>query len=65
MLENLNQLVKENTQDAIVNNSEIPDDKNEAAIQAASGSIFDALKQQMASGNVSQLAATFKGGACR
>jgi hypothetical protein len=62
MLENLNQLVKENAQEAIVNNNEVPNEKNEAAIQAASGSIFDALKQQMASGNVSQLADTFKSG---
>ena len=62
MLENLNQLVKENAQDVIVNNSEIPNDKNEAAIQAASGSIFDALKQQMAAGNINQLVDTFKSG---
>ncbi|WP_432712008.1 hypothetical protein [Pedobacter sp.] len=62
MLEKLNQLVKENAQDAIVSNPEIPNEKNEAVMQAASGSIFDALKQQMASGNVSQLADTFKGG---
>ena len=62
MLDKLNQLVKENAQDAIVNNSEIPNDKNEAVIAAASGSIFDALKQQISSGNVSQLVETFKGG---
>ncbi|MEJ5963826.1 hypothetical protein [Pedobacter immunditicola] len=62
MLDKLNQLVKENAQDAIVNNSEIPNEKNEEVVQAASGSIFDALKQQISSGNVSQLVDTFKGG---
>lgn len=62
MLDKLNQLVKENAQEAIVNNSEIPNDKNEAVMQAASGSIFDALKQQVSSGNVSQLVETFQGG---
>ena len=62
MLENLNELVKQNAQDAIVNNSAIPNEHNEAAIQAASGSIFDALKQQLSSGNIGGLTDIFKGG---
>lgn len=62
MLENLNELVKESAQEAIVNNSEIPNEQNEAAIQAASGSIFDSLKQQLSSGNVGNLVDAFKGG---
>ncbi len=62
MLENLSQLVKENVQDAIVNNSEVPNEKNEAAISAASGSIVEALKQQLSSGNVGNLLDAFKGG---
>jgi len=62
MLENLNQLVKDSTQDAIVNNSAIPDEHNEAAISAASGSIIDALKQQLSSGNIGGLVDAFKGG---
>lgn len=62
MLENLNQLVKENVQDAIVNNSEVPNEQNEAAISAASGSIVDAIKQQLSSGNINNLLEVFKGG---
>lgn len=61
MLENLKQLVTENAQEAIVNNSDVPNEHNEAAIQAASGSIFDALKQQLSSGNVGNLVDAFKG----
>jgi len=62
MLENLNELVRENVQDAVVNNSEIPNEQNEAVIQAASGSIFDTLKDQLTSGNIGALADVFKGG---
>jgi len=51
MLENLNELVRENVQDTVVNNSEIPNEQNEQVIQAASGSIFDTLKDQISSGN--------------
>jgi hypothetical protein len=62
MLENLKQLVKENAQNAIVDNGEIPNEQNDAAIDAASGSIFDTLKQQLTSGNLNSLADVFKGG---
>lgn len=62
MLENLEQLVRENAQEAIVNNAAVPNDQNEAAIQATSSSIFDTLKAQLASGNVSQIAEIFNQG---
>jgi hypothetical protein len=62
MLDNLNELVKESTQEAIVNNSAIPNEQNDAAVSAASGSIVDALKQQLSSGNIGNLIDTFKGG---
>lgn len=62
MLENLNELVRESVQEAVVNNSEVPNEHNEAAIGAASSSIFDALKSQLASGNVGALADIFNGG---
>ncbi|QNK62542.1 hypothetical protein H7F33_18710 [Pedobacter sp. PAMC26386] len=62
MLENLNQLVKDSTQDAIANNSDIPNEHNEAAVSAASSSIVDALKQQLSSGNIGGLVDAFKGG---
>ncbi len=62
MLENLEQLVRENAQDAIVNNTAVPNDQNELAIKATSSSIFDALKSQMASGNLSEIANIFNQG---
>jgi hypothetical protein len=62
MLEKLNQLVKENAQEAIVNNPAIPNERKEEAVQAASGSMIEALKQQVSSGNVSELVNMFKGG---
>jgi len=62
MLENLNQLVRENVQDAVVNNNEIPNEQNEEVIRAASGSIFDSLKEQISSGNISALADIFNTG---
>lgn len=61
MLENLNELVRENVQDAVVNNSDVPNEHNEAVIQAASGSIFDTLKDQLTSGNIGALTDIFNG----
>ncbi len=61
MLENLNELVRENVQDAVVNNSEVPNEQNEAVIQAASGSIFDTLKDQLSTGNIGALTDLFNG----
>ncbi len=62
MLENLEQLVRDHAQDAIVNNAAVPNENNEAAIQATSASIFDTLKAQLTSGNVAQLADIFNKG---
>jgi len=62
MLENLNQLVKENVQQAIINNSAVPNEQNEEAVSAASGSIMEAIKQQLSRGNLGGLVDVFKGG---
>ena len=59
MLENLEQLIRDNAQDVIVNNNDVPNEHNEAAIQAASGSIFDTLKNQLSTDNISKLATAF------
>lgn len=59
MIENLEQLVRDNAQDAIVNNAAVPNEQNEVAIQAASSSIFDTLKAQLSSGNIAELANMF------
>ena len=62
MLENLIQLVRNNVQDSVVNNNEIPNEKNDEVIHAASTSIFDTLKDKLASGNASELANVFNNG---
>jgi len=61
MLENLNEMVRENVQESVVNNTAIPNEQNEAVIQAASGSIFDTLKEQVSSGNIGALTDIFNG----
>jgi len=61
MLENLNEMVRENVQESVVNNAAIPNEKNEAVIQAASGSIFDSLKDQLSSGNIGAITDIFNG----
>lgn len=61
MLENLNEMVRENVQESVVNNSAIPNEHNEAVIQAASGSIFDTLKEHLSSGNIGALTDVFNG----
>ncbi len=46
MFENLLKLVQEYAQDAIVNNPEVPNEKNDAAIKATSDGIVTALKKE-------------------
>lgn len=62
MIENLKKLVEENVQDAIVNNSAVPNEQNEAAIEATSGSIIEVLKDKLASGDIAGLVDAFKNG---
>lgn len=59
MVENLNNLVKENADTAIINNSAIPNEKNEEAVQEASNAIEDTLKTSLSSGNVKEVASLF------
>lgn len=62
MLKNIENLVREHAQDAIINNQAVPNEKNEAAIQAASGSLIDVLKEKVSSGNISELINSFRDG---
>lgn len=63
MLENLLQLVKEHSGQAIVNNAAIPNEHNDAAISTVSSSIFDSLKKQVAGGNISDVMSLLSGNA--
>ena len=62
MFEQLTQLVQQYSGTSVVNNAAVPNEQNEAVIQAASGSIFDTLKDQLSSGNVGGLAEIFNTG---
>lgn len=62
MLKNIENLVREHAQDAIINNNAVPNEKNEAAIQAASGSLMDVLKEKVSAGNIGELIEGFKSG---
>ena len=61
MFDNLLELVKGNAGDAIVNNSAVPNEQNDAVINHASGSIMDSLKSQLAGGNLADILSTLGG----
>lgn len=62
MLENLLQIVKENAGSAIVNNPVIPNERNDEAIEFASSSIIDTLKNAASNGNFGDIMNMFNGG---
>ncbi len=51
MFEQLLQLVQEHAQSAVVNNPAVPNEQNEAVMQAATASITNGLQQELANGN--------------
>jgi hypothetical protein len=61
MIENLNSLVKQNADAAIINNTAIPNERNEEAVQEASTAIEDSLKTSLSGGNVTEVANLFNG----
>lgn len=62
MLDNLFNLVKSFSGDAIINNPAIPNEHNDAAVQVASSSIFDTLKNAASNGNLNDIVSMFNGG---
>ena len=62
MLDQLVKLVEQNAGDAIVRNSAIPDQFNNAAIQEVASSIFNTLQTQVAQGNMQQVVSMFQSG---
>lgn len=61
MVENLTSLVKENADVAIINNTAIPNGRNEEAVQEASTAIEESLKTSLSGGNVKEVASLFNG----
>lgn len=62
MLDQLMKLVEQHAQGAIVGNSAIPDQLNNAAIKEVTNQIFNGLKGQVTHGNMEQVIAMFHGG---
>ena len=63
MFDNLINLVKSQAGDAIINNPAIPNEQNDAAVEVASSSIFDTLKNAATGGNISDVMSMFSGAA--
>lgn len=61
MFDNLLDLVKEHSGDAIINNPAIPNEKNDEAIRTATTSIVDTLKSQVSGGNLNSVMDLFNG----
>jgi uncharacterized protein (DUF2267 family) len=59
MINNLINLVKEHADDAIINNSAIPNEKNNEAINSTANSIFNVLKNQASGGNLNNVMGMF------
>ena len=62
MSENLINLVRQNAGDAVISNPAIPNEKNEAAVETAGGSIMATLKNALASGRLNDVLGFFKNG---
>ncbi len=62
MLEQLLHLVKEHAGEAIINNPAIPNEQNNAVISETTTGIFDALKNQVASGGMEGISSLFQNG---
>ena len=61
MLEQLTQLVQQYGGDAVVNNTAVPNEQNEAVIGETSNSIFAGLQKIASEGGAEQLAGLFNG----
>lgn len=55
MIEQLKKIVRDNAQEAIFKNSEVPDNKNEQAVDAASTSIMEVIKEKITSGKIKDI----------
>lgn len=62
MLDQLIKLVEQNAGKAIVNNSAIPNEHNNAAIKEVASQIFSGLQNHAQQGNLQQIAGLFQGG---
>lgn len=59
MIENLLSLIRENAGDTIVNNPDIPNERNEEAVEAAGSSLVSGLQGMLAQGGTKEVLAMF------
>lgn len=62
MIDNLQNLVRQNAGDAVINNPAIPNEKNDVAVSEAGNSIFSTLKNALGQGKIREVLNYFKGG---
>ena len=62
MLDNLINLIRGNSNEAIIDNNAIPNEKNEQAVQTAGTSIMSTLQNALAGGKITDVLSYFKGG---
>ena len=63
MLDQILNLVKDQAVSAITNNSQVPEEKKDAAVETTTYAIADGLKSQLTSGNLSNILSMFGSGA--
>lgn len=56
MFDDLLQLIRNNGQESVIHNNEVPNEHNESVLQAAGGSIMDTIKGMLANGQGDQIA---------
>lgn len=61
MLDSIINLVKKEALGAITNNADVPADKKDAAVETTTSTIVDSLKDQLSSGNISNIVELFSG----
>lgn len=62
MIDNLLNLIRENAGDSIINNPDIPNERNEEAIEATGASIISGLQGMLAQGNMKEVLGMFTQG---
>ena len=62
MFEDLINLIRQNADDAVIKNPSIPNEKNEAAVETAGGSIMTTLKNALIGGRLNDVLSFFKNG---
>lgn len=55
MIDQIMDMVRQSSQDAVVNNPEVPNEQNEAVIQTAGGSLMNSIKGMIQGGNLSSI----------